>query len=121
MGIGFYVWLTGLASLLAGAVTVPAGTFTAFKVEGAGNQRQISGNSPGPAFHQITFNDWIAPEKLRSYIALEFILKSPGVGGYTILADRNELASYFQQIDVGQSLAAAPDRIQSSEDVQKAP
>lgn len=80
------------------SITVPAGTFTAFKIEGYGTQRKIAGSGNSyPHFRQVTSNYWMAPEKLRRYIAREYISKTGGVGGYTSTAERVELTSYIQQ------------------------
>jgi len=66
------------------SITVPAGTFDAFKVEGYGFLRSTSN-----AF-QITY--WIAPEKVRSFVAFEQWQRNRG--GRLIDTDRTELVSF---------------------------
>jgi hypothetical protein len=65
-------------------ITVPAGTFDAFKVEGYGHIRNV-----GSVF-QITY--WIAPEKLRSFIVFEQWQRNRRGG--LIDTDRTELVSF---------------------------
>ena len=104
-------------------ITVPAGTFTAFKVEGTGNRRLISGNGPDdgrPVPMQATLTYWIAPEKLRRYVARERVLRGSGSTRVTHVAFREELTSYFQQIDVGKTSEGSPDKSTLSDDNQKA-
>jgi hypothetical protein len=67
-------------------ITVPAGTFDAFKVEGSGF---VKGKG---ARIQITY--WVAPDKVRSYIAYE--LTTHGRGKRFKTTDRNELVMFKQ-------------------------
>jgi len=104
-------------------ITVPAGTFTAFKVEGTGNRRLIGGNGPDdgrPVPMQATLTYWIAPEKLRRYVARERVLRGSGATRVTHVAFRQELTSYFQQVDVSQNADASPNKSSSSQDIQRA-
>ncbi len=67
-------------------ITVPAGTFDAFKVEGNGHLRDL-----GNRF-QMTY--WIAPAQLRPFVAFEQVQQ--GRGGKWIDAERSELVSFEQ-------------------------
>lgn len=68
-------------------VTVPAGTFDTFKVEGDGYMTE-RGNR-----FQITY--WIAPELLRSFVAYEQIQRNSSRGRMTV-TNRTELVSFKQ-------------------------
>ena len=68
-------------------VTVPAGTFDAFRVEGRGLNE-----SPFRAANELRFTTWRAPE-LRLWIAFEHLVTSPGA---TEISLRSELVSYRQ-------------------------
>ena len=68
-------------------VTVPAGTFDAFRLE-------ASGWAAGSGFNtQLQSKRWIAPDQLRSSIAYEAVRRS---GSRVVLAEREELVSYKQ-------------------------
>ncbi len=67
-------------------VSVPAGTFDTFKIEGSGFNRG-GGNSYFQKY-------WIAPDVVRRPIALESIVR--GRNGQLIESDRVELVSYRQ-------------------------
>ena len=67
-------------------VTVPAGEFDAFKVEGQGQMTQGA---------RLTFNYWIAPDKVRRPLITEFNSVGPKTG--TVFAnERFELQAYRQ-------------------------
>jgi Caspase domain len=68
------------------SITVPAGSFDAFKVEGRGNlgRRGIDGK----------FTYWIAPDQVRRALAMEYFAR--GRGGRYQSADRFELVTYQQ-------------------------
>jgi hypothetical protein len=68
-------------------ITVPAGTFDTFKVEGSGFARD-----KGTHF-QITY--WVAPDRVRSYIAYEMTANGRGKKRFK-RTDRTELAIYKQ-------------------------
>lgn len=67
-------------------ITVPAGTFDAFKVEGSGWVRNL-----GASF-KITY--WIAPDQVRRVIAEEVEVYK--LGGKYFKTDRDELVAYQQ-------------------------
>lgn len=67
-------------------ITVPAGTFDAFKVEGRGWVRNLG------ASYKTTY--WIAPDQVRRVIAEETEVYK--LGGKYIKTDREELVSYKQ-------------------------
>ena len=69
-------------------ITVPAGTFDAVKVEGQGFVRNAGAN--------WRYVYWIAPEKVRRFIALEYT--NSGRRGGLIIADRYELTSFRQNV-----------------------
>ncbi len=67
-------------------VTVPAGTFNAFLVEGRG---WSTGASPVPV--QLTHNLWYAPDKIRRPIVNETLRR---MGPKMIEAVREELVAF---------------------------
>lgn len=67
------------------AITVPAGTFQAFKVEARGS------NNLG---HQLEYVYWVAPELVRRPIVYETLFKNQQ--GKVLQSERNELVSYRQ-------------------------
>ena len=67
-------------------ITVPAGTFDAFKIEGDGYMRNKS------AIRKIRY--WIAPNQVRPVIAME--IEVTKIGGKYLVTDREELVSYQQ-------------------------
>lgn len=67
-------------------ITVPAGTFEVFRVEGRGWMRNLS------ASYKTTY--WIAPEQVRRVIAEEIEIYK--LSGKYIRTDREELVSYRQ-------------------------
>lgn len=67
------------------SITVPAGPFNAFRIEGHGR-----GWGAGPA-GEVRQTEWFAPDKVRGSVALEFLRK---VGPKTDTAVRLELVSY---------------------------
>jgi hypothetical protein len=68
-------------------VTVPAGTFDAFRIDGEGVR--YGGKMP----HRIRSKVWIAPEKVR-----RFVLREEGrtAGRFTEMAERQELVAFRQ-------------------------
>ena len=74
-------------------VTVPAGTFDCFRVEGHGINRRRQGP---PVDLYIT--RWNAPGRVRGVIALEEVRRaSPGGHVKTLFSERMELASFEQR------------------------
>ena len=73
-----------------------------------------------PVPMQATLTYWIAPEKLRRYVARERVLRGSGATRVTHVAFRQELTSYFQQVDVSQNADASPNKSSSSQDIQRA-
>jgi hypothetical protein len=67
-------------------ISVPAGTFDAFKIEGEGTD--LNGNQWRNRF-------WVAPEISRRPLAMEFIITNGGSHG---VADRYELIEFSQKI-----------------------
>ena len=68
-------------------VTLPAGTFDAFRVEGRGVNEY-----PFRAANQLKFTTWRAPEQ-RLWLAFEHLVTSPSEVVYSV---RSELVSYKQ-------------------------
>ena len=69
---------------------MPAGEFDAFKVEGQGSMTLGA---------RLTFNYWIAPDKVRRVLATEFV--SQGLKTGTLITnERYELVSYRQLKEV---------------------
>jgi hypothetical protein len=74
-------------------VTVPAGTFDCFRVEGHGINRRRQGP---PVDLYIT--RWNAPGRVRGVIALEEIRRAaPGGHVKTLFSERMELVSFEQR------------------------
>ena len=69
------------------SVTVPAGTFNAFRIESAGL------NTFGNEITESRIKRWMAPEQSRRPIAYEEILKA---GSKLVIAERWELVSFKQ-------------------------
>jgi hypothetical protein len=67
-------------------VTVPAGTFYAFRIEGHG-----LGWGGGPGILQIRRTVWVAPDRVRRPVVMETLRKT---ALKTFQADRVELVSY---------------------------
>jgi uncharacterized caspase-like protein len=68
-------------------VTVPAGTFDAFRVDGEGVR--YGGKMP----HQIKSRMWFAPEKVRRFVLREEVRTA---GRFTQMAERQELVAFRQ-------------------------
>jgi hypothetical protein len=68
-------------------VTVPAGTFDAFRIDGEGVR--YGGKLP----HQIRSKVWIAPEKVRRFVLREEVRTA---GRFTEMAERQELTAFRQ-------------------------
>jgi len=79
-------WIIDFKVVGKETITVPAGTFEAFRVEGRGWVRNIS------ATYKTTY--WIAPDQVRRVIAEEVEVYK--VGGKYIKTDREELVTYQQ-------------------------
>jgi hypothetical protein len=77
-------WTIKFTVVARESVTVPAGTFDAFKVEGDGYITD-RGNRL-----QVTY--WIAPDKLRLFVAYEHVQRNRR--GRMIITDRTELVSF---------------------------
>ncbi|HXG50128.1 MAG TPA: caspase family protein [candidate division Zixibacteria bacterium] len=71
-------------------VTVPAGTFDCFRVEGRG----VAVSSVGPASVQRTA--WYAPERVRRFVAQELIRTPPARSPNPPVAERYELVAFKQ-------------------------
>lgn len=82
------VWTVNLNVVAREAVTTPAGTFDAFKIEGHGYITD-RGNQ-----FQITY--WVAPDKVRSFIAYEET-RTNRKGKRGKEAERTELVSFGQR------------------------
>jgi len=80
------VWVFNLKVTAREPYTVPAGTFDAFKVEGHGSLQ-----SKG---HRFAITYWVAPDKVRTFLALEMIHQARG--NRYINTDRSELVSFQQ-------------------------
>ena len=74
-----------LAVVTRERINVPAGTFDAFKVVGRGT------NNLG---NQLEYVYWIAPERVRRFIAQEMLFKNRD--GTPYLSERSELVAYRQ-------------------------
>ncbi|MBL8383156.1 MAG: hypothetical protein JNM90_08790, partial [Burkholderiales bacterium] len=74
-------------------VTVPAGAFECFRVEGKGISRQAF----GPGSTTLLHNYWVAPGECRRPIRVETERVAYGRRGLTVLEDeRLELVSFRQ-------------------------
>jgi hypothetical protein len=89
-------------------ITVPAGTFDTYRVEGGGYVRLIRGNRRHKSDHVAAFKIWIAPDKVFKYVAEEYILQGTAVGvGYSKVL-RYELVAFHRagQGDAGDDAQA---------------
>jgi hypothetical protein len=80
-------WTMDLKVVARESVNVPAGTFDTFKVAGKGFVR---GNG-----HRIEMTYWIAPDRVRTFIAQEILVH--GAGRRYKKTDRMELVGYRQR------------------------
>ncbi len=80
-------WTMNLKVVGREPITVPAGTFDTFKVEGNGSIRTRG--------FRIQMTYWIAPDKVRPFIAQELLVH--GQGKRFKKTDRLELVEYRQQ------------------------
>ncbi len=70
-------------------ITVPAGTFNAFRVEGHG--WSLVDFPRGPVSTEVSRKEWFAPDKVRASVAWEVVRR---VHPRVITAERVELVSY---------------------------
>ncbi|MFN0163734.1 MAG: hypothetical protein ACKVQQ_21080, partial [Burkholderiales bacterium] len=75
-------------------VTVPAGNFDCFRIEGKGVRRNYFGASNA----QIDWVRWVAPERSRLFVKQNYALEAFGRGGPPTrqLNERFELVSFRQ-------------------------
>jgi len=72
------------------SITVPAGTFNAFRIEGRGVF-----NDPGHRHPEETLlRKWVAPDRLRFPVALEEIRQRGGKRGHVVQSRRLELTAF---------------------------
>lgn len=78
-------------------ITVPAGTFNAFRIEGEGHMHQLRGYRQGACKEKHSrFTIWVAPDEVRRYVALDYKQRGAYVGcRYSVVA-RTELVFYEQ-------------------------
>lgn len=78
-------WALDMKVVTREKITVPAGTFDAFKVEGRGFMRDKGA--------RVEINYWIAPDMVRAYLAYEYTTRKGTRFGR---AERHELVAYRQ-------------------------
>ncbi len=78
-------WTLDMKVVARESITVPAGTFDAFKVEGRGFMRDRGA--------RVEVNYWIAPDKVRPFLVYEYLTRKGTRYGKT---ERMELAAYKQ-------------------------
>ncbi len=78
-------------------ITVPAGTFDAYRIEGGGYMHQLRGHRQSACKEKNSiFTFWVAPADVRRFIAMNYIQRGAAIGcKYSVVA-RTELV-YFQQ------------------------
>jgi hypothetical protein len=77
-------------------ITVPAGTFDTYRVEGGGYVRLMRGNRRHKSDHVAIFKIWIAPDQVFKYVAEDYILKGTALGvGYSKIL-RYELVGFHR-------------------------
>jgi uncharacterized caspase-like protein len=74
------------------SVTVPAGTFNAFRIEGRG----VFADQIHRHAEETLMKKWTAPDRLRMPVALEEIRQRGGRNGRTTLSRRWELIAYHE-------------------------
>jgi hypothetical protein len=78
-------------------ITVPAGTFDTYRIEGRGSQTQFFGGSQQPFPLASRYTIWVSPDRVRTrYIAQEFTVIRTAYYDRVATADRTELISYKQ-------------------------
>ena len=76
-------------------ITVPAGTFDTYRVEGDGYMHQTSGQRGGAcAERHSIFKIWIVPDKVRRFIAQDYIQEGAAIGCRKYVTTRTELMSF---------------------------
>jgi hypothetical protein len=76
-------------------ISVPAGTFDTYRVEGEGYIHKVGGRRKSVcAERHSIFKIWIAPDKVRQYIAQDYIEEGAAVHCRIQVATRTELVSY---------------------------
>jgi len=78
-------WTLDMKVVARESITVPAGTFDAFKVEGRGFMRDKGA--------RVEVNYWIAPDRVRAFLVYEYIQRKGTRYGRT---ERLELTAYKQ-------------------------
>ena len=83
-------------------VTVPAGTFDTWRIEGGGYIHQISGLRQGRACDRTSaFKIWVAPDRVARFIAEEYKQQGSHVGcSHWYASTRTELVAYGNDANV---------------------
>ena len=78
-------------------ITVPAGTFDAYRIEGSGFMHQVRGFRMSACREKAgKFKIWVAPGEVRRFIAKEYTQRGAPLGCRYSVLERTELV-YFQQ------------------------
>lgn len=82
-------------------VTVPAGTFDTYRIDGTGIIHQVSGLRRGrPCDRTSVFKIWVAPDRVTRFVAEDYVQKGAPIGCSHYYANtRTELISYGQDKD----------------------
>jgi hypothetical protein len=72
------------------SITVPAGTFNAFRVDGQG----IFADPAHRHAEETLLRKWVAPDRLRFPVAMEEIRQRRGTKGHVMQSRRWELAAF---------------------------
>jgi len=84
-------------------VTVPAGTFDTYRVEGGGYIHQVSGLRRGRACDRDSkFRIWVAPEQVTRFVAEDYTQRGAPLGCSVYYANtRTELVAFGRDTDAG--------------------
>ncbi len=91
-----FVITADLAVVAQEQVTVPAGTFDTYRVEGGGYIHQISGLRQGRTCDRTSaFKIWVAPDRVARFVAEEYKQQGSHVGcSHYYAVTRTELVAY---------------------------
>ena len=78
-------------------ITVPAGTFLAYRIEGGGYMHQTRGpRKKACEERNATYKIWIASDEVRRYIAQDYIQRGAPIGCRYQVTTRTELVAFRQ-------------------------
>jgi hypothetical protein len=73
-------------------ITVPAGTFGCFKVQGSGGGGPVTSEKKS----EVHITHWYAPDRVRRYVASEIVRRPPPQSPIPPTSNRLELVAFKQ-------------------------